>query len=198
MADQTLVKTFTDIADAIRAKDGSTGTMKPTEMPGKIAAIQTATADSYLVDNTVGGIRVSDYIFSMSIPVSKLSVQKTPVSLKYLRVNFNSQSSNVPDGAVTSFFLTGYGGETFFDGYEGATLHVFNYNMIYNTSIYSRQRLSRGTSEQPSKYMCYMKYNASTNTIDIAVNVDGILNARFDSNMINFVVGGFDETLFGV
>lgn len=46
MADQTLVKTFTDIADAIRAKDGSTGTMKPTEMPGKIAAIETGTDTS--------------------------------------------------------------------------------------------------------------------------------------------------------
>lgn len=46
MADQTLVKTFTDIADAIRAKDGSTGTMKPTEMPDKIAAIQTGTDTS--------------------------------------------------------------------------------------------------------------------------------------------------------
>lgn len=41
MADQTLVKTFTDIADAIREKDGSTGTMTPAEMPGKIAAIGT-------------------------------------------------------------------------------------------------------------------------------------------------------------
>lgn len=46
MADQTLVKAFTDIADAIRAKDGSTGTMKPTEMPGKIAAIETGTDTS--------------------------------------------------------------------------------------------------------------------------------------------------------
>lgn len=46
MSDQTLVKTFTDIADAIRAKDGSTGTMKPTEMPGKIAAIETGTDTS--------------------------------------------------------------------------------------------------------------------------------------------------------
>lgn len=46
MADQTLVKTFTDIAEAIRAKDGSTGTMKPTEMPGKIAAIETGTDTS--------------------------------------------------------------------------------------------------------------------------------------------------------
>lgn len=46
MADQTLVKTFTDIADAIRGKDGSTGTMKPTEMPGKIAAIETGTDTS--------------------------------------------------------------------------------------------------------------------------------------------------------
>lgn len=46
MADQTLVKTFTDIADAIRAKDGSTGTMKPTEMPSKIAAIETGTDTS--------------------------------------------------------------------------------------------------------------------------------------------------------
>lgn len=44
----TLKETFTDIADAIREKDGSTRKIKPSDMPAKIKNIPSITAESSL------------------------------------------------------------------------------------------------------------------------------------------------------
>lgn len=314
MADQTLVKTFTDIADAIRAKDGSTGTMKPTEMPGKIAAIETgtdtsdatvtasdlasgvvaygkdgkvtgnvsvitnffqngtaeiiryfpnatdisesqflvdspkvpfpilirtssgqrvlikgsdfgdataadvvtgktftsasglkvtgtgklATTGSYLTDNTVSGTRVSDVVFSMSIPVSKLSVQKTPVSLKTLTVHFNTTSS-IPDCAITKLILVGHNGEAFFNEQSSKIrAHVVWENKTSGGSVYYTVDLSPESSVQPSTYGYYMAYNPTTNAIDIAVNIYYYQAGVFKTSMNNFIVSGMGDTIFGV
>lgn len=309
MADQTLVKTFTDIADAIRGKDGSTGTMKPTEMPGKIAAIETgtdtsdatvtasdlasgvvaygkdgkvtgnvstvnsnqtwygpnayssvhasstavqmthefqepvmfransainvirpisdfgdataadvatgktftskaglkvtgtgklATTGSYLTDNTVSGTRVSDVVFSMSIPVSKLSVQKTPVSLKTLTVRFNTTSS-IPDCAITKLILVGYNGEAFFNEQSSRIrAHVVFENKTSGGSVYYNVDLSPVNSTQPSTYEYYMAYNTTTNAIDIAVNIYYYQAGVFKTSMNNFIVSGMGDTMFGV
>ena len=56
MANDTLIQgtTLTAIADAIRAKDGSTAQMYPSEMAGKIAAIETVPEGTLMAsDNTV-------------------------------------------------------------------------------------------------------------------------------------------------
>ena len=58
-----LTDKLTAIADAIRAKDGSTATMTLDQMPGKIAAITTA-------DNIVHG-DIPDYIKSAALEVAK-------------------------------------------------------------------------------------------------------------------------------
>ena len=47
MADNVLGSLFGDIADAIRAKTGGTGTMKPNEFPDKIAAIEVGGGGSF-------------------------------------------------------------------------------------------------------------------------------------------------------
>lgn len=44
----TLTDTFSDIADAIRAKTGSSATMTPAQMPTEIASISGGGGDGYI------------------------------------------------------------------------------------------------------------------------------------------------------
>lgn len=57
MADISLVRLFTDIADAIRQKDGSTGTIIASEFPDRIAAIPSGGADLKTGTATGNGTR---------------------------------------------------------------------------------------------------------------------------------------------
>ena len=64
-----LTDKLTAIADAIRAKDGTTGTMTLDQMPEKITAITTA-------DNIVHG-DIPDYIKSAALEVAKKGQSST-------------------------------------------------------------------------------------------------------------------------
>ena len=66
---------LTKIADAIRAKDGSTGTMTLAEMPGRIAAIETGGGGSGsqtgVVDTSASYTMISTYFpdaVSVTVP----------------------------------------------------------------------------------------------------------------------------------
>ena len=62
---------LTKIADAIRAKDGSTGTMTLAEMPGRIAAIKTGGGQTGGVDTSASYTMISTYFpdaVSVTVP----------------------------------------------------------------------------------------------------------------------------------
>lgn len=56
----TLTDTFSDIADAIRAKTGSSATMTPAQMPGAIASISRGSKTS----NIYVGLYIKEIITS--------------------------------------------------------------------------------------------------------------------------------------
>ena len=75
-----LTDKLTAIADAIRAKDGSTATMTLDQMPGKIAAITTA-------DNIVHG-NIPDYIKAAALEVAKkVRAVQTPESITFIAMS---------------------------------------------------------------------------------------------------------------
>ena len=61
---------LTKIADAIRAKDGSTGTMTLAEMPGRIAAIETGGGGQTGVVNTSASYRIIYTYFPDAVSVT--------------------------------------------------------------------------------------------------------------------------------
>ena len=79
-----LTDKLTAIADAIRAKDGTTGTMTLDQMPGKIAAITTA-------DNIVHG-DIPDYIKAAALEVAKkVRAVQTPESITFIAMSDSHQ-----------------------------------------------------------------------------------------------------------
>ena len=82
------------IADAIRAKDGTTGTMTLDQMPGKIAAITTA-------DNIVHG-DIPDYIKAAALEVAKkVRAVQTSESITFIAMSDSHQldtSENIVTG----------------------------------------------------------------------------------------------------
>lgn len=89
-----LTDKLTAIADAIRAKDGSTATMTLDQMPGKIAAITTA-------DNIVHG-DIPDYIKAAALEVAKkVRAVQTPESITFIAMSDSHQldtSENIVTG----------------------------------------------------------------------------------------------------
>ena len=63
---------LTNIADAVRAKDGAAGTMTLAEMPGRIAAIKTGgTSQTGVVDTSASYTMISTYFpdaVSVTVP----------------------------------------------------------------------------------------------------------------------------------
>ena len=85
-----LTDKLTAIADAIRAKDGSTATMTLDQMPEKIAAITTA-------DNIVHG-DIPDYIKSAALEVAKkVRAVQTDESITFIAMSDSHQLDTSSD-----------------------------------------------------------------------------------------------------
>lgn len=85
-----LTDKLTAIADAIRAKDGSTATMTLDQMPGKISAITTA-------DNIVHG-DIPDYIKSAALEVAKkVKAVQTDESITFIAMSDSHQLDTSED-----------------------------------------------------------------------------------------------------
>ena len=85
-----LTDKLTAIADAIRAKDGSTATMTLDQMPEKIAAITTA-------DNIVHG-DIPDYIKAAALEVAKkVRAVQTDESITFIAMSDSHQLDTSPD-----------------------------------------------------------------------------------------------------
>ena len=85
-----LTDKLTAIADAIRAKDGSTATMTLDQMPGKIAAITTA-------DNIVHS-DIPDYIKAAALEVAKkVRAVQTPESITFIAMSDSHQLDTSSD-----------------------------------------------------------------------------------------------------
>lgn len=85
-----LTDKLTAIANAIRAKDGSTATMTLDQMPGKIVAITTA-------DNIVHG-DIPDYIKAAALEVAKkVKAVQTPESITFIAMSDSHQLDTSTD-----------------------------------------------------------------------------------------------------
>ena len=85
-----LTDKLTAIADAIRAKDGTTGTMTLDQMPGKIAAITTA-------DN-IAHADIPDYIKSAALEVAKkVKAVQTDESITFIAMSDSHQLDTSED-----------------------------------------------------------------------------------------------------
>ena len=85
-----LTDKLTAIADAIRAKDGTTGTMTLDQMPERISAITTA-------DNIVHG-DIPDYIKAAALEVAKkVRAVQTDESITFIAMSDSHQLDTSPD-----------------------------------------------------------------------------------------------------
>lgn len=139
--------TMTDIANAIRAKDGSTTQMLPSEMAGKIGAISTGGggriiptrlyADSSEVDVTGKGIVfLRDGITSVTIDGASVRIPREEQGSYYriidtLPIRFNN-SATIPEkcagivGEETDVILTGYPAKRIYGSPNSSTPIVAN------------------------------------------------------------------------
>lgn len=59
----TLTDTFSDIADAIRAKTGRSATMTPAEMPAEIGSISTGSKNTKIQDGLTNKINIDMSVY---------------------------------------------------------------------------------------------------------------------------------------
>lgn len=124
---------FQDTADAIRAKTGDTGTMKPAQFPAKIAAIEMGVKATVLTDVPIE-LDLKDG--NQTITAADGTLVKSAIILKPDTLIPENIAEGVTIAGVEGTYAGGGSGEVSFDLMD-ESLKYFAYNIDHDNKIIS-------------------------------------------------------------